>query len=287
MNRAALAERGEPDMKLWLSRSEPLRTLKGVLPFCEEHSMNVTVKLTDADHNREVSVRDLENMEREMRDKKISVTCNLPHHGLALSCPDSRVMSYSRDVVLEGLEIGTILGAKVAVLQSGFSNHIRPNGVQEWKDRFIESVKELVAVAEDEEIVLALKNSFEPDTEILHEILSTVNSPWLRFCADLGHAACFSRVAPEEWIPAMKDYTICYNFHDNEGLEDEHLACGAGYVGYDGVFEAMKEADSKGNIALDVAPEDIHVSLEHLESVGFEFEKGAMPEQEVLPVYDS
>ncbi len=274
-------------MKLWLSRSEPLQTLKGVLPFCEEHSMNLTVRLTDADYNREVSVRELENMEREIRDRKLSVTCTLPYHGLALSCPDSRVMAYSREVVLEGLEIGQILGAKVAILQSGFSNHIRPNMVHEWKERFIDSLKELVAVAEDEEIVLAVKNSFEPDNEVLLEILEAVQSPWLRFCADLGHAACFSRVAPEEWVTAMKDYSICYNFHDNEGLEDEHLACGRGFVGYDGVFEAMKAADCSGSITLDVAPEDIHPSIEHLVSVGFEFEKGAMPEDTVIPVYDS
>ena len=274
-------------MKLWLSRSEPLRTLRGTLPYVQEHGMNVTVRLTDADYNREVSVRDLENMEREIRDRKISVTCFLPHHGLALSCPDSRVMAYSREVVLEGLEIGGILGAKVAILQSGFSNHIRPNGVHEWKDRFVDSLRELVAVAEDEEIVLALKNSFEPDNELRLGVLDTINSPWLRFCADLGHAACFSRVAPEEWVLAMKDYSICYNFHDNEGLEDEHLACGRGFVGYDGVFEAMKEIDANGSISLDVQPEDIAPSMDHLASVGFEFQQGAMPEEIVMPVYDN
>lgn len=274
-------------MKLWLSRSEPLRTLKGALPYAQEHGMNVTVRLTDADYNREVSVRDLENMEREIRDRKISITCFLPHHGLALSCPDSRVMAYSREVVLEGLEIGTILGAKVAILQSGFSNHIRPNMVHEWKERFIESLRELVAAAEEEECVLALKNSFEPDNELLLEVLEAINSPWLRFCADLGHAACFSRVAPEEWIHSMKAYSVCYNFHDNEGLEDEHLAVGRGYVGYEGVFEAMKEIDASGAISLDVQPEDIHPSVEYLTGLGFEFEKGAMPEEIVLPVYDS
>lgn len=273
-------------MKFWLSRSEPLRTLKQALPYCAEHGMNVAVRLTDADYNREVSVRELEEIDREMRDRKISAFCFLPYHGLALSCPDSRVMAYSREVLLEGLEIGTILGAKVAILQSGFSNHIRPNMVSEWKDRFIESMRELVAVAEDEEVVLALKNSFEQDTDMLLEVLQTVNSPWLRFCVDAGNAACFSRVSPEEWIPVFKDYLICGNFHDNEGMEDEHLAVGRGYVGYEGIFETLKAADATLNCILDVAPEDIRPSVEHLVGVGFEFEKGQIPEEIFLPVYD-
>lgn len=274
-------------MKFWLSRSEHLATLKDALPFCEQHGMGVTVRLTDADYNREVSVRDLENMEREMRDRKITPFCFLPYHGLALSCPDSRVMTYSREVLLEGLEIGTILGARVAILQTGFSNHIRPNMVQEWKERFITAMRDLVSVAEDGEIVLALKNSFEPDTDLLLEILETVNSPWLRFCVDVGHAACFSRVSPEAWIPVFKDYLICCNFHDNEGMEDEHLACGRGYVGFDGVYETLKAADAEAHITLDVAPELIPPSVDHLLSVGFEFEKGPIPEDQFLPVYDS
>lgn len=248
--------------------------------------MNVTVHLTDADYNREVSVRALEELERDIRDRRIRASCYLPYHGLALSCPDSRVMAYSREVLLEGLEIGTILGCKVAILQTGFSNHIRPAGVASWKERFIESMRELVTAAEEEDTVLAIKNSFEPDGELLLEILREVNSPWLRFCADLGHAACFSRVAPEEWIHLFKEYIINLSFHDNEGLDDEHLACGRGVVGYDEVFAALKEIDATSNVTLDVAPEDIGPSIEHLNSVGFEFEKGEIPEEALLPQYD-
>lgn len=273
-------------MKFWLSRSEPLRTLKECLPYCQENGMNVTIQLTDADYNREVSVRGLEELERDIRDRKLTAFCYLPYHGLALSCPDSRVMSYSREVLQEGLEIGTILGARVAVLQTGFSNHIRPNMVTAWKERFIESMRELVTAAEEEEVVLALKNTFEPDGSILLEILQEVNSPWLRFCADLGHAACFSRVAPDEWVRLFGDHLISLGFHDNEGLEDEHRACGQGFVGYEDVFAALQAVDVTCNITLDVGPEDIAPSIEHLTSVGFTFEKGEIPDSYLIPQYD-
>ncbi len=97
-------------MKFRLSRSEPLRTLKQNLPRYEALGMNVEIRLTDADFNRAISVKDFEELERELRGRKISAFCHLPFHGLNLSCPDSRVMEYSREVIREGLEIGTILG---------------------------------------------------------------------------------------------------------------------------------------------------------------------------------
>lgn len=270
-------------MKFRLSRSEPLRTLKQNLPRYEALGMNVEIRLTDADFNRAVSVKDLEELERELRGRKISAFCHLPFHGLNLSCPDSRVMEYSREVIREGLEIGTILGCRVAILHSGFSSQIRPRQVEAWKERFIESMKELVTIAEDEEVVLAIENAYEPDANLLLEVLQAVDSPWLRFCIDLGHAACYSRMAPEEWVQTFREQIISLDFHDNEGLEDEHVACGRGVVGYDVVYEALKDIEGTANITLEVADADLDASLEHLASVGFSFEKGEMPESEIFP----
>jgi sugar phosphate isomerase/epimerase len=270
-------------LKLRLSRSEPLRTLSGNLPFYTEHGMNVEIRLTDAEYNREVAVKDLEDLARRLKEKSISAFCHLPFHGLHLSCPDPRVMTYSREVIQEGLEIGTILGCKAAILHSGFSNHVQPVQTQAWKERLIGSLRELVQQAEEEEIVLAIENAYEPDGALLLEVLEAIDSPWLRFCVDLGHAACFSRMAPEEWIVTFKDHLISLHMHDNEGMEDEHLACGRGVVGYDVVYQTLKEVDANCNVILEVADEDIAPSLEHLKSVGFAFEKGEIPDSEILP----
>lgn len=270
-------------MKFRIARSEPLRTLKQSLPFYRESRFNVDVHLTDAEFNRQIAVRDLEEMERDLREMKISALCHLPHHGLHLSCPDPRVMEYSREMITEGLEIGTILGCKIAVLRSGFSNHVRPKDIPDWKARLIDSMQELAAQAEDEEIVLALENAYEPDGEVLLEVMQTVNSPWLRFAVDLGKAACFSRMAPEEWIHTFRDWIIALNFHDNEGLEDEHLACGRGVVGYEEVYSALVSEGISCNVSLDVAPEDVEPSMEHLREVGFEFVTEEIPDVEIFP----
>jgi sugar phosphate isomerase/epimerase len=269
-------------LKFRLMKSEPLRTLRDNLAYLEHNRFNIDVRLTDAEYNREVHPRELEKLAAELKERKISAFCHLPHHGLHLSCPDPRVMEYSREVIQEGLEIGTILGCRVAVLYSGFSNHVRPAHIPEWRERLVGSLRELVTQAEEEEIILALENAYDPDATVLREVVDEIGSPWLRFSADLGRAACFSRMAPEEWILGFKERIIMISCHDNEGMEDDHLACGRGVVGYDQVFMAMQEADLSCVVNLDVAQEDADESIAHLESVGFVFERGEIPENELF-----
>lgn len=272
-------------MKFRLMKSEPLRSLEESLDYFQQNRFNIDVRLTDAEFNREIHPKVLEKIAEELKERDITAYCHLPHHGLHLSCPDPRVMAYSREVVMEGLEIGTILGCKVAILYSGFSNHVRPAHVAEWKERLIVSLRDLVAFAEDEEIVLAIENAYEPDAALLAEVVDQIGSPWLRISVDLGRAACFSRMAPEEWIHGFKERIMAISCHDNEGMEDDHLACGRGVVGYDQVFAAIQEAGlDHVTVNLDVNREDVEESIAHLESVGFVFERGPIPEGEILPI---
>lgn len=268
-----------------LMKSEPLRTLQESLDYFQQNRFNVDVRLTDAEYNREIHPKDLERLAEELKQRDLTAFCHLPHHGLHLSCPDPRVMAYSREVIMEGMEIGTILGCKVAILYSGFSNHVRPAHVPEWKERLIGSLRDLVAIAEDEEIVLAIENAYEPDATVLREVVDEIASPWLRISVDLGRAACFSRMAPEEWIHGFKERIISLSCHDNEGMEDDHMACGLGVVGYDQVYLALQEAGiDHCTVNLDVASDAVEESIAHLESVGFTFERGPIPEGEILPI---
>jgi len=266
-------------------KSEPLRTLQESLDYFQQNRFNVDVRLTDAEYNREIHPKDLERLAEELKQRDLTAFCHLPHHGLHLSCPDPGVMAYSREVIMEGMEIGTILGCKVAILYSGFSNHVRPAHVPEWKERLIGSLRDLVAIAEDEEIVLAIENAYEPDATVLREVVDEIASPWLRISVDLGRAACFSRMAPEEWIHGFKERIISLSCHDNEGMEDDPMACGLGVVGYDQVYLALQEAGiDHCTVNLDVASDAVEESIAHLESVGFTFERGPIPEGEILPI---
>ena len=254
-----------------------LPTLKEILPGLREAGLGLDLMLSETEFNREVPFRELENLRRNLADENVPVTCHLPYVDLHFGSRDPKVHEYARDCLLEGLEIGSVLHARIAVLHVGFSNHIPPRRVEEWRERFTDRVQEIVRAGEEEEMVLAFENTYEPDGAVLREILDTVNSPWLRFCVDLGHSACYSRMAPEEWIESFKDRIVLMHFHDNDGLEDLHQACGEGVVDYAPVFEACKAADVSCPIVIEVPNEEAwDASVEHLRQIGYEF--GEIPE---------
>ena len=117
-------------------------------------------------------------------------------------------------------------------------------------------------------------NTWESDEQVIVRLYESIDSPWLRFCCDVGHAACFSQFAPEDWIVQFRDRIASFNFHDNDGMADQHLACGAGVVGFDVVSETVHEEMTEPvNITLDVSDEDLLTSIQHLEECGFRFDR--------------
>jgi len=258
-----------------LSYPVALAQLRESLPFLTEHGLSAEVDLADTSYNAEVSIRDLERLAIELRRNRVKVIAQLPHHDLKLASHDKTILEHSMEAMQEGLEIGKILGARIAIFHSGFSNHVRPDEIDWWVEQSIVSLRELVARAQEEEVIVALRNTWESDEQVIVRLFDAVDSPWFRFCCDVGHAACFSQFAPEEWIVQFRDRIVNLHFHDNDGVQDLHLPCGAGVVGFDVIQETVRtELNEPVNITLSVSREDLVASIHHLEEVGFHFERG-------------
>lgn len=273
---SAEAPRPKRDLVFPLCYPVPLANLRERIPFLLDHGLNVEVDLSDTTYNGEVQIRDLERLAIELRRSKIKVIAGLPHHDLKLASRDRMILQHSMDALQEGLEIGKILGARIAIFRSGFSNHIRPQDVPYWVEKCIEGLEDLVSRAQEEEVIVALQNTWESDEQVIVRLFDAVDSPWFRFCADLGMAACFSQFAPEDWVVQFRDRIAHMRFHDNDGRADLHLACGQGVVGYDLVAEtAYQELSDPVHITLDVAEPDLEASIAHLQAVGFHLDRPA------------
>lgn len=273
----AAADPIEPEERVLvfpLSYPVPLVDLPAAIPFLREHGLNVEVSLADTVFNSEVAIKDLERLAIELRRNKIKVIAHLPHHDLKLASHDPWVLKHSLEMLQEGLEIGKILGARTAIFHSGYSNHVNPGEIDWWVEQCVAGLEDLVARAREEEVIVALRNTWESDETVLMRLFEAVDSPWLRFCCDVGHAACFSKFAPEEWIVQFRDRIVDLHFHDNDGSDDLHQACGSGVVGFDVVYETVRaELTEPVNITLQVDREDLLPSIRHLEECGFQFDR--------------
>ncbi len=268
------AEELEPNPLVFpLSYPVELERLRERIPFLLDHGLNVEVDLSDTTYNAEVSIRELERLAIELRRNKIKVIAHLPHRDLKLASRDRAIRQHSMDAIQEGLEIGKILGARIAIFHSGFSNHVRPGEINWWVEECITGLEDLIDRAKEEEVIVALENTWESDEQVIARLFEAIDSPWFRFCCDVGHAACFSQFAPEEWVVQFKDRIANLDFHDNDGMADAHDACGAGVVGFDVVSELIHmELTEPVNITLDVRDEDLVDSIAHLEECGFKFD---------------
>lgn len=251
-----------------------LARLRERIPFLLDHGLNVEVDLSDTSYNAEVSIRELERLAIELRRNKIKVSAHLPHQDLKIASRDKAIRQHSMDAIQEGLEIGKILGARIAIFHSGFSNHVRPQDTDWWVEECITGLEDLIGRAKEEEVIVALENTWESDEQVIARLFEAIDSPWFRFCCDVGHAACFSGFSPEEWIVQFKDHLANLDFHDNEGMADEHNACGQGVVGFDVISETIHmDLTEPVNITLDVREEDLVESIEHLEANGFKLDR--------------
>jgi sugar phosphate isomerase/epimerase len=256
-----------------LSYPIKLADLSESIAFLRTHGLNVEVDLSDTTYNATVQIKDLERLAIALRRNKIKVLAHLPHHDLKLASHDKMILQHSLDALQEGLEIGKILGARIAIFHSGFSNHVKPDDVDWWVEQCVVGLEDLVGRAQEEEVIVALRNTWESDEQVLARLFQAVDSPWFRFCCDVGHAACFSQFAPEEWIGQFRDRIVNFHFHDNDGARDLHQACGVGVVGFDVVYEAIRqELTEPVNITLHVRREDLTPSIKHLTECGFHFE---------------
>jgi sugar phosphate isomerase/epimerase len=260
-------------LKFPVSFYTPLKDLLDKVSFHKEKGLHVEVALVDTAYNREISVRDLERLSVILMESELKVLSHLPHYDLRLASRDRHIVEYSMEVLTEALEIGKILGARTAVLHTGYTPQVPMDDMEGWMDQAVASLHELAQRAADEEMQLALRNLWEPDADLFATLIQRVGMDNLGMCPDLGHAACYSTMAPEDWITAFKERLLNVHFHDNDGLENQHAACGQGVVGYDTIFEAMQTLKEPVNITLDMAEESIEPSIDHLTSVGFDLER--------------
>ena len=260
-------------MKFPLSFYQPLNVLEEKISFHKEKGVHVEIALSDTTYNREVSVRQLEKLAVILREAELKVTAHLPFHDLRLASRDRHIVEYSIEVLTEALEIGKILGGNVGVLHTGYTPQVPLDHMEAWMDLAATNLSELTQRAADEDFRLALRNLWEPDAEIFTTLIERVGMDNLGVCPDLGHAACYSSLAPEEWIVTFKDRLFDLHFHDNDGMSNQHAACGQGVVGYDSILEVMKGLGAPVNVTLDVPEDAVDPSLEHLLSVGFDFER--------------
>ncbi len=119
----------------------------------------------------------------------------------------------------------------------------------------VKSLKILVQMCKACNVTLAIENSAKmhrgSDLQLLGDnigelqtIFDLIESPWLGFCLDIGHANLNEGAA--EYIQQFGNRLKCVHFHDNYGFCDEHLEVGNGSVNWQEIIDMLAEINFRG-----------------------------------------
>lgn len=124
-----------------------------------------------------------------------------------------------------------------------------------------ESLKELLKVAEELDLVLGVENlppRFSPPrgyfskTREFEVVFSEIESDRLRFVLDVAHASFGESDPALKFIDKFYEKLAHVHLSDNLGQRDDHLPLGAGRVDYKTPIKRLKDRSYDGTITLEV-----------------------------------
>lgn len=160
---------------------------------------------------------------------------------LASGSPDQRLVALTRERYLQNLEIGRELGVKYIDFHANYLPLIdHPTYLPGWAERQVAFWGPMAEQAAHADIVLLLENMWEPEPAIIGRTLERIQSPHLKACLDVGHAALYSRLPMKAWIDAIGDQLVYTHLHNNHGNSDQHLAFGDGVIDFPELLDILR-----------------------------------------------
>jgi len=159
---------------------------------------------------------------------------------------DRRVAAVARERFMLNLDIAAELGARSVVFHTHFLPQLyRPvlggpdyrlkDYRSSWTEGQVEFWIPMAEEAAKRGVVITLENMWEPDPDVIGDVLDRVDSPHVRACLDVGHFYLFSDYLPlERWIKQISRWLVHCHLNNHRGSYDEHLSLGfpGGVVDY-------------------------------------------------------
>jgi sugar phosphate isomerase/epimerase len=150
---------------------------------------------------------------------------------MAPASPDRRVVALTRERFMLNLDIAAELGMRTVVFHTLFLPQVYrpvvgdgPDYRLSWTERQVEFWGPMAEEAAQRDLIIALENMWEPEPDIIGDVLDQVDSPHLGACLDVGHFYLFSDYLPlARWIDQISQWLVHCHLNNHRGSYDEHL----------------------------------------------------------------
>ena len=177
-----------------------------------------------------------EKIQKLCRENRVSITGAHAPFG-----PDWDLTAVNEDFLLKHEKLPGLL-KKLGVKSCTYHIGLFSGTQEESRAHALATLKRLVSCGEKNDVVIAIENAEHPGgacDELLY-YRSQIDSPYLGFCYDSGHANVNGgAIAVLEKM--LADIVVCH-IHDNPGKGDWHMVPGTGSVPWEQVTVMLKKA---------------------------------------------
>jgi sugar phosphate isomerase/epimerase len=184
---------------------------------------------------------DIQRLSETLHQHQLEITFHAPFMDLSPGGVDQRVKEITLDRFSKVIELARFFKPKSIVFHPGYEKWKFNGNTKMWLDSSLQTWGPLVDVAEKQGQMLVIENVFEETPDTLLLLLSSLESPYFRFCFDTGHHNVFSKVSLSVWLEALGKYLAEVHLHDNHREADEHLPVGEGEFDFKQFFALVSE----------------------------------------------
>jgi sugar phosphate isomerase/epimerase len=200
----------------------------------------------------------------------LACTLHAPFFDLAPGGLDSRILLVSQEKLHRAFDLLPIFQPRSIVCHLGYEANKHGYHKDDWLARSYETWQALLQKAAENQTPLMLENTYESSPDIHHAMLTELDSPWARFCLDIGHVSAFAKGSWQDWLPALEPWLGQLHLHDNRGDRDGHLPVGAGSIDFTSLFNYLKDRALTPLVTLEPHSEEhLWQTLKNLDRLGY------------------
>ena len=229
-----------------------------------KHGLNVEVAL-HADALDRYRYKDFREVAKKLKQAQLKTTVHLPFIDLSPGAIDPWIKEVSLKRFSVAMQVAELFEPLNMVFHSGYHSDYYREKQEEWLVSVKDGISYLLKLAEEVGSSLSVENTFEPEPELLMEVLREFEGK-LYWCFDPAHARVFSKKHELYWLEKLHPYLKEIHCHDNSGEVDEHLAIGKGVIEFKKIFEFFKTKKLKPILTSEAhTEEDTYLNLKALE----------------------
>jgi len=218
----------------------PFRDREKYLPLAIREGLNPEFYLPYGELDS-VNRNDLSSLKSALNEAGLSCSVHGPYGDLCIGASDPKIKAVTKERIIQAVHVASSLQARTLVLHPGYEPFKYDYIKERWLNNCVDLLNELGDIAGEMGVVFALENTFEETPDILHSLVSRLDSDIFGHCFDIGHFNILGKCELLKWLSKIGSRLLEIHLHDNNGRTDEHNAIGDGNVDFKGLFRILSD----------------------------------------------